>query len=224
MFLAADRQTELARVSFFNVGIYQVSSCPGRGRMGLPWYKPACTATGWSSSTANCWRRALSAYPESKFLCLKNPIFEDQLILSRLQDEYGLQVSRLTFLPLGADVNTAVYRLETEDASAYFLKLRKGDFDEITVAVPQFLSEQGIRAIIAPLPAKSHQLYASLGAFKLILYPFIEGQNGYEVCTVGSPVAGFRRSAQRHPRRSSAAWARRAHPARDLFPARARAG
>ena len=74
-----------------------------------------------------------------------------------------------------------VYRLETEDGSTYFLKLRKGDFDEITVAVPQFLSEQGIRAIIAPLPTKSKQRYASLGAFKLILYAFIEGKNGYEV-------------------------------------------
>ena len=112
---------------------------------------------------------------------LEKPDLEDQQILSRLEDEYGLQVSRLTFLPLGADVNTAVYRLETEDASTFFLKLRTGDFDEITVAVPQFLKEQGIRAIIAPLATKSHQRYASLGAIKLILYPFIEGQNGYEV-------------------------------------------
>jgi spectinomycin phosphotransferase len=111
---------------------------------------------------------------------LEKPDIPDQLIVSRLQEEYGLQVSRLTFLPLGADVNTAVYRLETEDASAYFLKLRKGDFDEITVAIPQHLSEQGIRAIIAPLPTRSWQLYSSLGAFKLILYPFIEGHNGYE--------------------------------------------
>jgi len=67
---------------------------------------------------------------------LEKPDLQDQLILTRLQDEYGLHVNQLTFLPLGADVNTAVFRIVTEDETAYFLKLRKGDFDEITVAVP----------------------------------------------------------------------------------------
>jgi spectinomycin phosphotransferase len=112
---------------------------------------------------------------------LEKPDLQDQLILSRLQDEYGLQVSQLTFLPLGADVNTAVYRAVTEDETAYFLKLRKGDFDRITVAVPQFLKAQGIQSIIAPLETRAQQRWGSLGAFKMILYPFITGQNGYEV-------------------------------------------
>ena len=112
---------------------------------------------------------------------LEKPDLQDQLILTRLQDEYGLHVNQLTFLPLGADVNTAVFRVVTEAETAYFLKLRKGDFDEITVAVPQFLKAQGIQSIIAPLMTRAQQLWASLEAFKMILYPFIEGQNGYEV-------------------------------------------
>jgi len=112
---------------------------------------------------------------------LEKPDLPDQLIISRLQDGYGLQVRRLTFLPIGADVNTAVFRVDTEDGTAYFLKLRKGDFDEITVAVPQFLKAQGIRSIIAPLETKARQQWTCLDAFKLILYPFIEGQDGYEL-------------------------------------------
>jgi spectinomycin phosphotransferase len=112
---------------------------------------------------------------------LEKPDLQDQLIISRLQDEYGLQVNRLTFLPLGADVNTAVFRVVTDGETAYFLKLRKGDFDEITVAVPQFLKAQGIQSIIAPLETRAQQPWASLDAFKMILYPFIEGQNGYAV-------------------------------------------
>jgi len=112
---------------------------------------------------------------------LEKPDVQDQLIIDRLQDEYGLRVSQMTFLPLGADVNTAVYRVVTEDETAYFLKLRKGDFDEITVALPQFLQAQGIQAIIAPLETRAQQRWASLEAFKMILYPFIEGKNGYEV-------------------------------------------
>jgi len=112
---------------------------------------------------------------------LEKPDLQDQLIISRLQDEYGLQVNQLTFLPLGADVNTAVFCVVTDDETAYFLKLRKGDFDEITVAVPQFLKAQGIQSIIAPLETRAQQRWASLDPFKMILYPFIEGQNGYEV-------------------------------------------
>lgn len=112
---------------------------------------------------------------------LEKPDLQDQLIIARVQAEYGLNVTRLTFLPLGADVNTAVYRLVTDDEMAYFLKLRKGAFDEITIAVPQFLKAQGIQSIIAPLETRAGQGWASFGAYKMILYPFIEGENGYQV-------------------------------------------
>jgi spectinomycin phosphotransferase len=111
---------------------------------------------------------------------IEKPDLQDQLIITRLQAEYGLRVARTTFLPLGADVNTAVYRAVTEDETAYFVKLRKGAFDEITVAVPQFLKVQGIQSIIAPLETSAGQRWGTLGAYKMILYPFIEGKNGYQ--------------------------------------------
>jgi spectinomycin phosphotransferase len=112
---------------------------------------------------------------------LEKPDLQDQLIIGCLQDEYGLHVSQLLFLPLGADLNTAVYRVVTQDKTAYFLKLRKGDFAEITVTIPRLLKTLDIRAIIAPLETGTGQLWASLDDFRLILYPFIEGQNGYEL-------------------------------------------
>jgi spectinomycin phosphotransferase len=49
------------------------------------------------------------------------------------------------------------------------------------VALPKFLADQGIGHIIAPIATKTGQLWASLDALKLILYPFVEGRNGYEV-------------------------------------------
>ena len=94
---------------------------------------------------------------------LEKPDLPDHFILCRLEDEYGLQVAQVTFLPLGADVNTAVYRVDTVDKTAYFLKLRKGDFEEITVTLPLFLKAQGIQSIIAPLETKTQELWASLG-------------------------------------------------------------
>jgi spectinomycin phosphotransferase len=97
-----------------------------------------------------------------------------------LQEEYDLRVGELTFLPLGADMGTAVYRVVVNNGTAYFLKLRKG-FDEITVTVPLFLKSQGIREIVAPFETKSKQGWADFGEYKMILYPFIEGKNGFEI-------------------------------------------
>jgi spectinomycin phosphotransferase len=112
---------------------------------------------------------------------LEKPDLQDGKISTCLQDEYGLHTLQVVFLPLGADLNTAVYRVVAEDEMPYFAKLRRGVFDETSVALPKFLSDQGIPQIIAPLTTKTGQLWASLDAFKLILYPFVEGHDGYEV-------------------------------------------
>ena len=112
---------------------------------------------------------------------LEKPDLPDERILACLQDEYGLWVSKVAFLPLGADLNTAVYRFATGNDIPYFLKFRRGVFDEISVVLPKFLSDQGITQIIAPLPTRTGQLWGNLDDFKAILYPFVEGCNGYEL-------------------------------------------
>jgi spectinomycin phosphotransferase len=112
---------------------------------------------------------------------LEKPDLPDSLIVSRLQFEYGMQGARVAFLPIGADFNTAVYRVDMTDKTAYFLKLRKGPFAEVTVSLPFFLKAQGLRQIIAPLPARAGRLWGSLDAYVMILYPFIEGKDAYEL-------------------------------------------
>ena len=109
---------------------------------------------------------------------LEKPNIKDELIFSRVQDEYALRVIKLTFLPLGADLGTATYRAVTDDGLSYFLKLRKG-FEEITVTVPLFLKSQGVREIIAPIETKAGQAWAEFGEYKIILYPFIDGTDGF---------------------------------------------
>ena len=112
---------------------------------------------------------------------LKKPDIQDESIIACLLDEYGLNIVRVTFLPLGADRNTAVYRAVTDDATPYFAKMRLGDLDETSVALPKFLSDQGIVQVMAPLATRTGQLWAGLSGFKLILYPFVEGRNAYQV-------------------------------------------
>jgi spectinomycin phosphotransferase len=112
---------------------------------------------------------------------LEQPDISDEYISACVQTAYGLRVAAIAFLPLGADVNTAVYRVTAADGTAYFLKLRSGAFDETSVTLPRFLGDQGIPHIITPLSTSSGQLWANLDNIKVILYPFIAGRNGYEV-------------------------------------------
>lgn len=111
---------------------------------------------------------------------LEKPNIEDHTIADCLQAAYDLTVRAIEFLPIGADKNTAVYRAAT-DEGAYFVKLRSGTFDELTVAIPKYLHEQGITQVIAPITTQSGQLWADLGDFKVFVSPFINGRNGYEV-------------------------------------------
>jgi len=111
---------------------------------------------------------------------LEKPNISDELIILRLEADYDLRVAQIEFLPLGADENTVVYRVLTEAGTAYFLKLRK-NFDQIIVRVPILLKEQGIQAILVPLETNSKQQHADFGEYKLILYPFVEGRDGFSM-------------------------------------------
>lgn len=111
---------------------------------------------------------------------LEKPDIPDTLILSRLQEEYRLHAKELVFLPLGVDVNAAVYRLVTDQHQVYFLKLRKGYFDEMSVKIPQWLQSQGISHIMATIPTVKQQLWGQLEDYRMLLYPFVEGKDGYE--------------------------------------------
>ncbi len=111
---------------------------------------------------------------------LEKPNIPDERIISKLQIEYGLHITKLTFLPIGADEGSVVYRVVAEDGTVYFLKLRKG-FEEIVVTIPLFLKSQGIQEVIIPFETKSKQYWADFGQYKMILYPFIDGKNGFEI-------------------------------------------
>lgn len=122
---------------------------------------------------------------------LEPPTLSTEKISAALRGVYGLQVSQLVFLPLGADPNTAVYRVVTAQGTPYFLKLRQGAFEALAVTLPQWLSAQGLKQIIAPLTTTTGQLWANLEAYTVLLYPFVAGQNGYKVQLTAQQWAEF---------------------------------
>ncbi len=110
---------------------------------------------------------------------LEKPNVADDTLCTCLRDHYALHATQIAFLPIGNDVNTAVYRVFAADATPYFLKLRSGPADEMTVAIPRFLHDQGITQVIAPLETTAGHLWARVAAFAVILFPFVAGQNGF---------------------------------------------
>ncbi len=111
---------------------------------------------------------------------LIKPDIKDEKIIVCLKDAYGLNVENISFLPIGADFNTAVYRVTTNNQRNYFLKLRKSEFLEASVLVPKYLADLGIKQVISPIETKTAQLFANLESFKAILYPYVDGHNGVE--------------------------------------------
>ena len=112
---------------------------------------------------------------------LEDTHIPESLIINRLQVESGLDPIQVSFLPLGYDLRTAVYRMETQPGEAYFLKLRTGEFTPIVVTLPQYLSRLGIPGIIEPLATRTGKLFGQLDQRVMILYPFIDGKDGYQV-------------------------------------------
>ena len=112
---------------------------------------------------------------------LEKPDIPDEVICTCLQAEYGLSVAEIEFLPLGADLNTAVYRAVAQDQRPYFVKLRRGIFKKMAVVIPKFLGDQVLEQIIAPIATRTGRLWADMEVAKLFLYPFIDGRDGYHV-------------------------------------------
>lgn len=112
---------------------------------------------------------------------LEKPAIPDGLIASELQAGYDIKSVQIEFLPLGADVNTAVYKVVSTTGETYFLKIRRGNFDPLSVLLPRYLSDQGIAQIIPPLLTRNQQSWARLESYILILFPFVDGWDGYRV-------------------------------------------
>lgn len=102
-----------------------------------------------------------------------------QRIIDCLNADYGIKVSRLIFLPIGADMNAFVYKAEAHDQLSYFIKLKRGHHHDISSTIIALLHDAGIKQIILPIKTIHEQPIQHIDDFTLIVSPFVEGQDGF---------------------------------------------
>ena len=111
---------------------------------------------------------------------LTRPDITDESIIACLRDSCRLPIVQADFLPIGADVGNAAFRVTTDGGTPYFLKLRRGRFNEVAVDVPSFLNAHGVHRVMAPIATTTNQLWVHAGGYNWMLYPYFEGNNGFE--------------------------------------------
>jgi spectinomycin phosphotransferase len=92
-----------------------------------------------------------------------------------LQEHYDLVAVTLEFLPRGYDYQAGVYRVVSEHGTVYLLKATSRPLYEPSCLVPRYLHDQGITAVVAPLPTTSGSLWTRLEEWTVIVYPFLNG-------------------------------------------------
>lgn len=120
---------------------------------------------------------------------LDPPDLAGKSIVSTLQEEYGIHVGELTFLPLGSDSASWAFRVDATDGTAYFLKVRNGLDHTASLVVPRHLLDGGVPSVVGPLRTATNSLSAKADGFTLIVFPFIAGSMG---ANVGLSAEGWR--------------------------------
>lgn len=96
-----------------------------------------------------------------------------------LREHYDLAAVALEFLPRGYDYRAGVYRVVSAHGTDYLLKVTSRPLYEPSCLVPRYLRDQGITAVVAPVPTISGSLWSRLaeqsGEWTVMVYPFLVG-------------------------------------------------
>ena len=98
-----------------------------------------------------------------------------------MHENYSISANVIEFLPVGNDSSAWAYRVDAENKSSYFLKIRKEISNRAGLFVPRFLKDSGIEQVVAPLSTKTQELWVDVDGFVFILYPFIAGNEARKV-------------------------------------------
>jgi len=101
------------------------------------------------------------------------------IILDCLKKSYGIELTTLTFLPLGADQNASVFKGVTQSLASYFIKIKRGHQHDIGIAIVELLHQEGILPVIPPINTMDGQSTHRIEDFTLVVYPYMDGEDGF---------------------------------------------
>ncbi len=102
----------------------------------------------------------------------------EPLIICKLKSNYNIDVVTINELQLGADADALIYKAQADDDRLYFVKLKRGHHD-ICATLQLLLSNAIIKEVIPPIMTLDGKPTSHVDDFNLIVYPFIEGQDGF---------------------------------------------
>jgi len=111
---------------------------------------------------------------------LEPPDLPQESILAALSTEFGITAAALELIPGGEDSSAWVYRAEGAGGASHLLKLRRGELNPAGLAIPRYLQVQGLAHIVAPRQTLGGGLWATVGGFALMVYPFVTGRSAHE--------------------------------------------
>jgi spectinomycin phosphotransferase len=86
---------------------------------------------------------------------------------------YALDVRSCVFLPIGHDVASWSFHLETADRP-YFLKVRAGEDPTRGALVTAYLADRRVPGVLGPVRTTSGEAFAHVEGATLILYPMLD--------------------------------------------------
>src|SRR2546429_6501615 len=107
----------------------------------------------------------------------EQPGIPEEQLRACLQDQYDFYPVTLEFLPRGKDYKAGVYRVVSEQSTAYLLKVTSRSLYEPRCLVPHYLKDEGITSVVAPVPTRGGALWTQLEESTVIVYPFIVGDS-----------------------------------------------
>lgn len=93
---------------------------------------------------------------------LKPPPIKNESIISYIYNTYGLQAESLVFIPIGADLNTSVFKAGCTDGNQYFVKLRLGAWNKASVTIPNYLAQTGLQHVIPTIKTRQGKSWGKL--------------------------------------------------------------
>jgi len=110
---------------------------------------------------------------------LEKHVLPEPIITKCLKTNYGIEAATLTYLPIGADINASLYKVQTFDQIPYFIKIKQGHSHDIGVKIVELLHRSGVQQIIPPIKTIHGKATQPIDDFTLIVYPFVDGQDGF---------------------------------------------